>query len=260
MSIQCCRVSLRSLHRLPSSASFTRIAAYHTTNPPPPPPFSTPETTILSAALEHVPRLGFTLESLTAGCQDTGYLDITSSNLFPDGPVALVRYHLANQRLSLSSTFPSPYDYSTYTSSSPSEPPSPGSQQQQQPLTQKIHSITLHRLLANRAIIHHWPSALALLSQPSHVPLAVRELAQLADEILYLAGSTTVTTAWYTDRAGLAAVYAASELFMTQDRSEGFASSGPASILVFNHTANARPITTGSYRGGAGSDGALDRV
>ena len=31
-----------------------------------------------------------------------------------------------------------------------------------------------------------------------------------------------MTSAWYADRAGLAAVYASAELFMTQDRSEGF--------------------------------------
>ena len=31
-----------------------------------------------------------------------------------------------------------------------------------------------------------------------------------------------MTSAWYTDRAGLAAVYASAELYMTTDRSEGF--------------------------------------
>ena len=54
------------------------------------------------------------------------------------------------------------------------------------------------------------------------MPTGLRELALLADEILYLAGNTTVTTAWYADRAALAGIYASAELYMTQDNSEGF--------------------------------------
>lgn len=50
----------------------------------------------------------------------------------------------------------------------------------------------------------------------------MRELALLADEILFLAGDTAVDTSWYTRRAALSAIYASSELFMTEDQSEGF--------------------------------------
>lgn len=37
-----------------------------------------------------------------------------------------------------------------------------------------------------------------------------------------MAGDISVDTSWYTKRASLAAVYASSELFMTQDSSPGF--------------------------------------
>lgn len=40
--------------------------------------------------------------------------------------------------------------------------------------------------------------------------------------MLFLAGSAEVGSGWYVDRAGVAAVYASAELFMTQDRSGGF--------------------------------------
>lgn len=65
--------------------------------------------------------------------------------------------------------------------------------------------------------------ALALLALPPHLPTSMKELALLSDEILFLAGDVSVDTSWYTKRAALSAVYASSELFMTQDTSPHFA-------------------------------------
>ncbi len=61
--------------------------------------------------------------------------------------------------------------------------------------------------------------ALAIMAQPSYVPASLKELAQLADEILYLAGDVSVDPSWYTKRASLSAIYAAAELFQTSDTS-----------------------------------------
>ena len=60
------------------------------------------------------------------------------------------------------------------------------------------------------------------MAQPAYVPPSLKELANLADEIWFLAGDTSVDTSWYTKRASLAAIYAAAEVFQTQDRSPGF--------------------------------------
>lgn len=57
---------------------------------------------------------------------------------------------------------------------------------------------------------------------PSHLPISLRELALLSDEILLQAGDTSVDTSWYTKRAALSAVYASSELFMTTDKSPDY--------------------------------------
>lgn len=60
------------------------------------------------------------------------------------------------------------------------------------------------------------------MAQPSFVPASAKELALLADEILFLSGDASVDPSWYTKRASLSAIYAATELFMTNDRSPGF--------------------------------------
>jgi len=46
------------------------------------------------------------------------------------------------------------------------------------------------------------------MSLARNIPTSISELAKLSDEIWYLAGDTSVDTAWYTKRASLSAVYA----------------------------------------------------
>ncbi len=59
------------------------------------------------------------------------------------------------------------------------------------------------------------------MAQPSYVPSSLRELFALADEIWFLAGDGSVDASWYTKRASLSAIYAATEMFQSQDSSEG---------------------------------------
>jgi ubiquinone biosynthesis protein COQ9 len=60
------------------------------------------------------------------------------------------------------------------------------------------------------------------MAQPSHMPTAISELSSLSDEIWFLSGDTSVDTSWYTKRVSLSAIYAATELFMTTDKSSDF--------------------------------------
>lgn len=60
------------------------------------------------------------------------------------------------------------------------------------------------------------------MAQPKYVPPSLSELAKLADEIWFLAGDASVDTSWYTKRASLAGIYAAAEVYQTQDTSPGF--------------------------------------
>lgn len=61
------------------------------------------------------------------------------------------------------------------------------------------------------------------MAQPSYVAESLKELAKLSDEVWFLVGDTVVDSSWYTKRASLSTIYASTELFMTTDRSEGFA-------------------------------------
>jgi len=76
--------------------------------------------------------------------------------------------------------------------------------------------------MVNKEIIHRWQEALALMAQPSNIPTSISELSSLSDEIWFLSGDTSVDTAWYTKRASLSTIYAATDLFMTTDKSQDF--------------------------------------
>jgi ubiquinone biosynthesis protein COQ9 len=60
------------------------------------------------------------------------------------------------------------------------------------------------------------------MALPPNIPPSLRELHALSDEIWYLAGDVSVDSSWYTKRASLSTIYAASELFMTTDQSTEF--------------------------------------
>lgn len=198
-AIKPCRALLR-----PPSCSRSKACRrlYHSYEHDRAPHFAPTENRILSAALSHVPTHGFTTAALTQGARDAGYLDV-STNLFPAGPFSIVGYHLVTQRLALANHAPSTDDVLNNVS-------------------QNIRILALRRLYANKAIIHRWQEALALMATPAHLPTSLRELALLSDELLFLAGSTDVTSSWYTNRGGLAAIYASAELFMTTDRSKDY--------------------------------------
>jgi ubiquinone biosynthesis protein COQ9 len=65
--------------------------------------------------------------------------------------------------------------------------------------------------------------ALAVLALPQHVPLALRLLYETIDGIWYAAGDNATDFSFYTKRAMLAGIYAATLLFWLEDRSPDFA-------------------------------------
>jgi ubiquinone biosynthesis protein COQ9 len=179
---------------------------YHSYDHPSPPPYSSTAETILSASLKHVPQHGFTSTSLKLGARDTSHLPI-STNLFPQGPFDLILYWLSSRRLLLKeASLPTT---TTTTTTTPSN------------IDDRIRAILLERLSMNRraSIVSSWPAALAVMAQPKYVPQSLQELGKLADELVFLAGDTSVDSSWYTKRGSLAAVYAAAEVFQTTDSS-----------------------------------------
>ncbi|KAK6352811.1 Ubiquinone biosynthesis protein coq9, mitochondrial [Orbilia brochopaga] len=171
----------------------------------------TPEqATILSAALSHVPTQGFTDSALLMGVKDAGYLDVTT-NLFPQGPFDIVKYHLVTQRERLGE-FATSEEWKEVQSS-----------KQRFGTTDKIRALCIERLRRNRNIIHRWPEAIALMKYPTNLQSSTLELFSLADTMWNITGDTTVDVSWYTKRCILSSIYAATEVYMTQDKSESFA-------------------------------------
>lgn len=60
------------------------------------------------------------------------------------------------------------------------------------------------------------------MSLAGNIPPSLRELFLLSDEIWFLAGDEAVDASWYTKRATLASVYAATETYSTTDQSTEF--------------------------------------
>ncbi|OTB12582.1 hypothetical protein K445DRAFT_321030 [Daldinia sp. EC12] len=196
--------------RRPSPSSIVPRTYHSYDHPPPPGVFSPAEKAILSAAYKHVPEHGFTQHALTLGARDAGYLDI-STNLLPEGPFSLIRYHLVTKREALAPWAKAVFGEGEHgAAAAPLKVP------------EKVERLTWERLLSNAEVNHRWQEALAVMAQPSHIPASLQELALLADEIYFLSGDTSVDPSWYTKRGSLSVIYASSELFMTNDRSPGY--------------------------------------
>lgn len=172
---------------------------YHSYEHAPADTYHTAERAILAAAMKHVPEHGFTLDAIKKGAIDSGHLEI-SHNLFPSGPFDLIRFHLLTQRIRLQEVHLKDTDGTGG----------------------KIRTLLQARLKANEPYIHQWQEALAVMAFPSNIAAALGELHELSDEVWHLTDDQSADMAWYTKRASLSAIYASSDMFMTQDNSPLF--------------------------------------
>lgn len=95
--------------------------------------------------------------------------------------------------------------------------------------------------------------ALAVLALPHYAPLAMRLLYETVDGIWYAAGDSATDFSFYTKRATLAGIYAATVLYWLEDRSAGFADTR---AFLDRRLADAARIGAARARLGA----ALDRL
>ncbi|KAL9094380.1 MAG: hypothetical protein Q9165_003230 [Trypethelium subeluteriae] len=192
-----------TLSNPPTGAVFPKVLHHHHLYSPyyssafaTKPPYPPTESAILSAALERVPDRGFTSRALSLGATDAGYLEV-SANLFPRREFEIVLYHLVRERMRLGDRVQFAEEDGERVVGA-----------RRLGVGEKIQRLVMGRLRANVEIgvQGRWGE----------------ELARLADEIWYLSGDTSVDGSWYTKRASLASVYAASEVFMTQDQSTDY--------------------------------------
>ncbi|CAG8510302.1 4328_t:CDS:2 [Paraglomus brasilianum] len=167
---------------------------------PPTPPTPVPAR-ILQRALSFVPVYGWTVETLSKAAVAEGYLSVTHG-LFSRGGVDLIDYFLEDCRRKMIDELSGKMDgLKTH---------------------EKVKMACVVRLNMMRPYIKKWPEALAIMAHPSNVSMSVGHLAQLVDDIWYLAGDKSADMNWYSKRTELALIYSSTELYMTQDKSPNF--------------------------------------
>ena len=86
----------------------------------------------------------------------------------------------------------------------------------------KIRVGIKRRLQEMTPYLDKWPQGMALGLKPQNLTTTMSQLYNISDEIWYLAGDRSTDINWYTKRHLLTKVYCLTELYMIQDKSQGF--------------------------------------
>lgn len=192
-----------------------------------------PEAILLTKAVEHVPKLGFSKGAVNAAVKDLDMLDSIQSAVTAmsshSTEFLLVLFWLKLQRQKL-------YDHVL-------EP------------TLDFHKIAneydkaayliKRRLEYNESVVGQLSLALAQLVVPYNMGLSLEELHNLSDDIAWYAGDNSNDSAWYAKRLLLSSIYVKSELFMLQDtteqykRTKDFVDSNVASVAAMGSSYSA---------------------
>jgi ubiquinone biosynthesis protein COQ9 len=157
---------------------------------------------LLEATLPHVPFDGWTGAAVTAGARNLGLSPAEVANAFPGGPIEMIELMSleADQRML-------------------------EALEREDLASMKVRervALAVRRRLelyaADREAVRR---ALAMLALPHNSVLALRLLYRTVDAIWYAAGDTATDFNFYTKRALLAGVYAATVLAWLDDRSPG---------------------------------------
>jgi ubiquinone biosynthesis protein COQ9 len=93
--------------------------------------------------------------------------------------------------------------------------------------TMRIGERVARAIAVRLEIVEPWREAVrratSVLALPQNAPLALRLVYETVDAMWYAVGDAATDFSFYTKRASLAAIYAATVLYWLEDRSEGFA-------------------------------------
>jgi ubiquinone biosynthesis protein COQ9 len=159
---------------------------------------------LIEAMLPDVPFDGWSRAALRGAARRIGLSGAEAVALFPDGPSQLVACF---------------------------------SRWADQHMLDRLETLPLDELRASERvalavnirleIVEPWREAVrrafAVLALPQHAPLALRLIYETVDGIWYAAGDRATDFSFYTKRATLAGIYAATVLYWLEDRSAGFA-------------------------------------
>jgi rpsU-divergently transcribed protein len=207
---------------------------------------------LLSAALLHVPDLGWSEETLNAAARDINLSLSEISLLVPHGPIDLVHHFIRQSNESLS-TDPSVLKYlqdnkepnkdpnqdtnndishdTTLDTTLDTEQEAANREVQKLLKTKNVQSVAERLNIVSKARLEmivpylehgHWLNAMALSALPQNAESTSRLALETIDQIWYVAGDRSMDYKWYTRRAGLVPGYCATELYLLSDESKNY--------------------------------------
>lgn len=165
-----------------------------------PPERSVERDAAIAAMLPHVPFDGWTRRALRAGLADSGMAPEDAELLFPGGAADMIEAFCdwADRRMEEGAA----------------------SLDRSMRLHQRVRAVIALRLEQNRPYKEAIRRALSLLALPGNARLAAACTARTVDAIWHAAGDRSTDFSWYTKRAILVAVYAATVLFWLRDSTD----------------------------------------
>lgn len=164
---------------------------------------------ILNAALEFVPRHGWSVEAIASGAESLG-LSSASSGMFTNGAGDLVLHFIAQCNSQLTDTLAEEHKQIQL------------GQSERKKTADFLRDAVETRLRMYIPYIESWPQAMSILLLPHNIPDSLKHLSNLVDDIWYYAGDRSTDMNWYTKRAALTGIYNTTELVMLQDSSPDF--------------------------------------
>ena len=166
-----------------------------------PPERSSERDAAIEATLPHVPFDGWTRRALRIGLTDIGESADDAALLFPGGVPDMIEAFCdwADRRLETSAAALDQASLRTH---------------------ERVRAVIVLRLEQNRPYREAIRRALALLALPGNARLAARCTARTVDAIWHAAGDRSADFSWYTKRAILTGVYAATVLYWLRDTGE----------------------------------------
>ena len=166
-----------------------------------PPERSAERDAAIDALLPRVPAQGWTMTALRGALRDIGADPEDAELLFPGGSTDLIEafIDLADRRMEADAAEASLQEMRT-----------PG----------RVRTIIALRLKRNRPHKEAVRRAVGVLAWPGNAALSARCAGRTIDAIWHAAGDRAADFSWYTKRATLAGVYAATLLYWLRDDSE----------------------------------------
>ncbi|XP_041124413.1 ubiquinone biosynthesis protein COQ9, mitochondrial-like isoform X2 [Polyodon spathula] len=164
---------------------------------------------MLTAALEFVPKHGWSVEAIAEGAQMLG-LSPAAAGMFSNGAGDLIQHFVAQCNSNLSENLAEQHKLVQLGQTEPKK------------TDEFLRDAVEARLRMLIPYIEIWPQAMSILLLPHNIPESLKHLSTLVDDIWYYAGDRSTDLNWYTRRAALTGIYNTTELVMVQDSSPDF--------------------------------------